>query len=226
MRLRASAATALWLIAALGGAPSALAQPVPAPGPAEPVSAAAAPPPPDAVPSSPAGYLKTPDGWELTAGAKDETQVAVAPLTTALTSREYVVGGTFTGTVTGAGSTKLSGGSLVVGYRIGCGIIGGPVEVLSSVGAIPTFDQNAILGGIQLPVNNQIKINLRPGTVTLVPVGEKKFKGSEARVTVTGLRIKTDGCVGQSFIQSYSTLTSSTADTSDIVTYAGQVKVV
>lgn len=90
MRFRAAAATALWLFAALGAAPSGFAQPVPAPDPAVPASAAA-PPSPDAVASSPSGYLKTPDGWELTAGAKDETQVAVAPLTTALTSREYVV---------------------------------------------------------------------------------------------------------------------------------------
>jgi len=67
---------------------------------------------------------------------------------------------------------------------------------------------------------------LRPGTVTLVPVGEKKFKGGEGRVTITGFRVRVDGCVGQSFLQSYSTLTSSTADTSDIVTYVGPVKVV
>lgn len=224
MRVWSVAAAALCLVAPLGVAPAALAQPVPPPEPgvAQPVSA----PQPDVVPSSPSGYLKTPDGWELTAGAKDETQVAVAPLTTALTSREYVVGGTFTGTVTGQGSTVLSGGSLVVGYRIGCGIIGGPVEVLTSVGANQQFDTARILGQVTFPVNNQIKINLRPGTVTLVPVGEKTFKGDEARVTVTGFRVRVDGCVGQSFLQSYSTLTSTTADTSDIVTYVGQVKVV
>lgn len=220
MRVWSAAAAVCCLLAPLGLSPSALAQPVPPPDPG------AVAPPLDAVPSAQSGYLKTPDGWELTAAAKDETQVAVAPLTTALTSREYVVGGTFTGTVTGEGSTTLSGGSLVVGYRIGCGIIGGPVEVFSTIGANPRFGTNAVLGQVSLPVNNQIKINLRPGTVTLVPVGEKQFKGSEARVTVTGFRIRTDGCVGQSFIQSYATLTSTTTDTSDIVTYAGQVKVV
>jgi len=225
MRVWSVAAAVFCVLALPGATPTALAQPVPPPDPgtAQPV---AAPPGPDVVASSQSGYLKTPDGWELTAGAKDETQVAVAPLTTALTSREYVVGGTFTGTVTGQGSTALSGGSLVVGYRIGCGIIGGPVEVLTSVGASLLADQSRLLSSIAFPVNNQIKINLRPGTVTLVPVGEKQFKGSEARVTVTGFRVRVDGCVGQSFLQSYSTLTSSTADTSDIVTYAGQVKVV
>lgn len=230
MRVWSVVAAAVCVLAPLGVTPPASAQPAPAPDPAVPLPAGAAPlpppPSPDAVPSAPSGYLKTPDGWELTAAAKDETQVAVAPLTTALTSREYVVGGTFTGEVTGQGSTELDGGSLVVGYRIGCGIVGGPVELLSSAGATPSFGANAVLGSVSFPVNNQIKINLRPGTVTVVPVGEKEYKGDVVRVTVTGFRVKVDGCVGQSFIQSYATLTSSTADTSDIITYAGPVKVV
>jgi hypothetical protein len=191
------------------------------------VAPAAAEPPPNGgiAPAAP-GELSTPDGWELTVAAADETRVAVAPLTTALTSREYLVGGTFTGTVAGSGSTSLSGGSLVVGYRIGCGIIGGPVELLGSAGATPTFGSNAVIGAVQFPVNGQIKVNLRPGTVTTVPVGQKDYKGDEVRVTVTGFRVRVDGCVGQSFIQSYATFKSSTTDTDDIVTYAGLVTVV
>ncbi|MGE2833653.1 MspA family porin [Mycobacterium sp. SMC-4] len=208
------------VLATFGASPHGVAQPAPE---TDPVAAEAAPSPPSAVPSSPPGYLKTPDGWELTVAAKDETHQPVAPLTTALTSREYLVGGTFTGTVTGAGSTELSGGDLVVGYRIGCGIVGGPVELLGSVGANPRL---SIDPAVEFPVNGQIKVNLRPGTVTLVPVGEKRFKGDQARVTVTGFRVRVDGCVGQSFLQSYATFTSSTADTSDIVTYAGHVTVV
>ncbi|MGE2734981.1 MspA family porin [Mycolicibacterium vaccae] len=210
------------VLATFGTMPQGLAQPAPEP---DTVVAAGAPPAPAAVPSSPPGHLTTPEGWELTVAAQDETHEPVAPLTTAVSSREYIVGGTFTGTVSGAGSTALTGGSLVVGYRIGCGIIGGPVELLGSVGATAFFSNNNA-SFVDLPINGQVKVNLRPGTVTLVPVGEKRFKGDEARVTVTGLRVRMDGCVGQSFLQSYATFTSSTADTSDIVTYAGQVTVV
>ncbi|MCV7366484.1 MspA protein [Mycolicibacterium duvalii] len=220
MRIVTVVLTTAAVLAAFGATPHGAAQPAPD---TEPLVLDEPPPPPSAVPSSPPGTLTTPEGWELTVAAKDETHQPVAPLTTALTSREYLVGGTFTGTVTGAGSTELSGGSLVVGYRIGCGIIGGPVELLGSVGATPKF---FVGPGVEFPVNGQIKVNLRPGTVTLVPVGEKSFKGDEARVTVTGFRVRVDGCVGQSFLQSYATFTGSTADTSDIVTYAGQVTVV
>lgn len=226
MRIRGTAMVVAALSVALCTPTQAIAEPVLDP---QPVADAAPPPPPPpngAIAPAAAGYLQTPDGWELTVAGNDETRVAVAPLTTALTSREYLVGGTFTGTVAGEGPTALKGGSLVVGYRIGCGIVGGPVEMLGSVGATPTFGSNAVIGAVQLPVNGQIKINLRPGTVTTVPVGQKDYKGKEARVTVTGFRVRVDGCVGQSFIQSYATFKSSSADTDDIVTYAGQVTVV
>jgi hypothetical protein len=68
-----------------------------------PLASADAPPPsPDnsAVPSGPPGVLDAPDGCVLTVGGNDESEVPVAPLTTASTSREYQVSGTFTGTVT------------------------------------------------------------------------------------------------------------------------------
>lgn len=51
--------------------------------------------------STPPASTKTPDGWELRLSAKDETHVVIPPLTTALSSREYVVGGTYTGALIG-----------------------------------------------------------------------------------------------------------------------------
>ena len=60
----------------------------------------AAAPPPDAVPaddggveSSPPKTTNSPDGWTLTVSARDETQRVIAPLTTAISTREYEVGG-------------------------------------------------------------------------------------------------------------------------------------
>ena len=95
--------------------PLALADPDPAVDPAADPG-----PPPDngVVASADPGVVTTPDGWTLTVVAKDETQLPIAPLTTAVSSREYLVGGTFTGTVTGGGKTTLAGGSLEAGYQI------------------------------------------------------------------------------------------------------------
>ena len=67
-------------------------------------------------------------------GGANETELPVAPLTTAVSSREYLVGGTFTGTVTGGGKTKLSGGTLEAGYQIGCGIELGQVRLIGQAG--------------------------------------------------------------------------------------------
>src|SRR5262245_32257303 len=65
-----------------------------APAPAE-----EAPPPElgpvDLVESSPPAVTKSPDGWTLTVSAKDETQRVIQPLTTAISTREYEVGGLF-----------------------------------------------------------------------------------------------------------------------------------
>src|ERR1700736_2550437 len=112
------------VMAATAAAPVALADPDPAPpgGPAGPV------------PSGPPGVLTTPDGWTLTVSGSNESLEPVAPLTGSIASREYLVDGTFTGAITGGGSTKLGGGSLEAGYQIGCGIIADDIESISSAG--------------------------------------------------------------------------------------------
>ena len=71
-----------------------------------------------------------------------------------------------------------------------------------------------------------LKIVLKPGTINIVQVGKKSFKGTEAHVNITGYRIKIDSCAGQSFIRSYATFTSSTDNTEDVVTYLGVTRAV
>jgi hypothetical protein len=208
----------------VGTAPLALADPPPDADPA--VAPINGPLPPEgAVPSAPAGVLNTPDGWNLSVVGSNETQLPVAPLTTALSSREYLVAGTFTGTVSGSGKTKLTGGTLEAGEQIGCGIISDEEEINPGANFTPgiaiPFTGNATAGfGISL----QGKIYLKPGTVTTVAIDKKSFKGKTSRVSITGVRIKTDTCAGQSFIRSYATLTSSTDNTDDVITYLGVTK--
>ncbi|MDT5077035.1 MAG: hypothetical protein QOJ80_1672 [Mycobacterium sp.] len=203
--------------------PLALADPDPAVDPAADPG-----PPPDngVVASAEPGVVTTPDGWTLTVVAKDETQLPVAPLTTAVSSREYLVGGTFTGTVTGGGKTTLAGGSLEAGYQIGCGIELGQVRLIGQAGISTS---GSTLGGIvptgvSFPLSGTIEIHVKPGSVTQVPVDKKSFKAAPVRVTLKDTHIKVDGCVGQSFLRSYATLTSSTTDTDDIVAYYGVTK--
>ncbi len=234
MMQRFAALAGLCVLVPLGPIPLALADP-PADSSAVPVVAdIAAPPaavPAGPMPSAPPGVLTTPDGWVLSVSGKDESLEPVAALTGAPTSREYLVDGTFNGSVTGGGGTKLAGGSLEAGYQIGCGITQDDIESITTGGITPGIGLPFVSGNffpltLGLSATQQIKIALKPGTVNIVPVGKKSFKGTNPRVSITGFRIKIDGCAGQSFIRSYATLTSSTDNTDDVVTYVGVTKAV
>jgi hypothetical protein len=187
-------------------------------------------PPPDngVVASNEPAVVTTPDGWVLTVSATNESELPVAPLTTAVSSREYLVGGTFNGTVTGKGKTSLSGGTLEAGYQIGCGIELGQVRLIGQAGV--NVNGGLLTGlvptGVSFPLSGTIEIHPKPGTVSTVTVDKKTFKAAPVRVTLKDTHVKVDGCVGQSFLRSYATLTSSTTDTDDVVAYYGTTKAV
>jgi hypothetical protein len=98
---------AVCMLVPFGTAPLASADPPPDP-PVQPAGNPAPPLPvlPDngAVPSRPPGVLDALDGCVLTVDGSDESEVPVAPLNNANTSREYRVSGTFTGSVQCGGS--------------------------------------------------------------------------------------------------------------------------
>jgi hypothetical protein len=197
--------------------------------------ASAEPAPPPApldngiVASSPPGVATTPDGWNLTVSARDEIQLPVAPLTTATSSREYMVAGTFTGEVTGSASEALAGGTLEVGYQIGCGINFGQVRLIGSAGigaSGSSLTGGLVPTGVNIPITGTFEMHINPGTVSTATVTKKAFKEAPARVTLKDIHIKVDGCAGQSFLRSYALLTSSTADADDTVAYYGVTKAV
>lgn len=232
MLLRLATMTASVLVA-VGTASPALADPDPAAPPADPAAAPVVPaadvaPPPDngLAPSALPGIARTSDGRTLTVVAKDETQLPVAPLTTSLSSRDWLVGATFTGTTTG----EVAGGTLEVGYQIGCGVEMDKVKLNGSIGA--TFGNTSLgatgfnaPGTLAFPIQGQIEVEPRPGTVTSVVVDKKTFKGTSARVTIRDVHIKVDNCVGASSLRSYAVLTSTNGDDDDIVAYYGITKV-
>jgi hypothetical protein len=222
MLTRFAVVAAVGMLLPFGAATAAFADPAPVGDAGPPVDTGV-------VASDEPATVTSPDGWTLTVAAKDETELPIAPLTTAVSSREYLVGGTFTGTVTGKGKGTLTGGTLEAGYQIGCGIELGQIRLVGSVGA-STANANIFTGaiptGVTFPLVGSIEVHPKPGTVTQVPVDKKSFKAAPARITLKDVHIKVDGCLGQSFLRSYATLTSSTADTDDIVAYYGITKTV
>jgi hypothetical protein len=198
----------------------------------DPPPADAVPPADGQVPSGDPSTVNTPDGWTLTLGAKDETQIPVPPLTTAISSREYLASGTFTGSLIGPEEPR---GVLEVGYEIGCGIdmstsngvtLAGSAGITPSLGvsgplaALPT----AVLPLLSTPINGVITVGLKPGIVIVVPVDKKEFKGPDPWVMISNFHVKIDGCVGQSFIRSYATLTRQTDQSDVVLSYVGVTK--
>jgi len=227
--------------ALMATAPTASADPEPAtPDPAvATVAAAEAAPPVDdgKVASSPPATTKAPDGTTLTISAKDETQMPAAPLTTALSTREYIAGGVFKGLIKGSEQTPK--GILEVGYQIGCGIdmsTSNGVSLTGTAGINPSityfgFDflgtlPDGLAPGIGANLGGGITVGLKPGIINNVPVTKKEYKGAEPWVSISNFLVKIDGCVGESFIRSYATLTSSTEQGEAILSWFGVTKAV
>lgn len=240
--LRNSGAAAAAVVAAfVAAAVPAVADPEPA-GPeviATPVAATTdAPPPADGrVPSAAPKSTKSPDGWTLTVGAKDEFQLPVAPLTTAVSTREYEVSGLFNGSVSGGGTTPS--GVFEVGYQIGCGIdmttgngvsLTGTASVNPSIGYFgfdfPGVLPDGLVPAIGANIGGAVTVGLKPGLVNVVPVTKKQYESTDPWISVTDFRIRIDGCVGESFIRSYAILTKSTKAGDAILSWYGITKAV
>ncbi|MBX9640964.1 MAG: MspA family porin [Mycobacteriaceae bacterium] len=201
---------------------------------AEPV-VSAAPPAEGLMPPGTPARVNTPDGWTLALGAKDEKQVPVAPLTTAASSREYLSSGIFVASLAGPGPPH---GILEVGYEIGCGVdmsTANGVTQTHGGGIAPSIGAQLPLGPGEPPMllplitpsyNGLVSVGLKPGFVVVVPVVRKEFNGPNPWIMISDFHIKIDGCVGQSFIRSYSTLTRITDESDVVVSYVGTTKAV
>ena len=230
MLVRRCAAIATCLAMSVGVAPSASADPDQVPAPADATAAVDE----GRVPPAPTASINTPDGWTLALASREETAVPVAPLTTAVSSRDYIVGGTFVGALTGPEEAR---GSLEVGYDIGCGIdmtTSNGVSLTGTTGLTPQLGVSGPIGAfpttvvpvIATPMGGAITVGLKPGLVNIVPVDKKEFKGNNPWVMVSNFHVKIDGCVGQSFIRSYATLTRETDQSDVVLSYVGVTKAV
>jgi hypothetical protein len=227
--LRLAAVFAVCITMTVASGPSAGADPE-----VEDAAATAAPAVEGQLPSSPPAIVDTPDGWTLGLGAKDEMQIPVAPLTTAVSSREYLASGVFVGSLKGP---EVARGELEVGYEIGCGIdmsTSNGVTMAGSAGVTPSLGFTGPLAGlptgllpvISTPVSGVLSVGLKPGIIIVVPVVKKEFKSASPWVMISNFHVKIDGCVGQSFIRSFATLTRVTDQSDVVVSYVGVTKAV
>jgi len=232
-KLRPAAIAAIVVIALAAPASADPADPA---GPdIQPVAGVEAAPPADdgKVASTPPITDTSPDGWIMTVGGRNEVQLPVPPLTTAISTREYQVSGTFTGSLKGPGGGPAKG-VLEVGYQIGCGIdmtTGNGVIVSGNIGGaagaaigIRPDGSDIEIPSIGASIGGGAAVSLKPGLVNILPVTRKTFVGTAPWVGIHKFRIKIDGCVGESFIRSYATLAKSNDDGDGILSWYGVTK--
>jgi hypothetical protein len=239
--VRRMAVLAACVLTCASVAPAASADPETEAVSAEVATPEAAPPPPvddGRVESSPPATTTAPDGWTLTVSARDETQKSMAPLTTAISTREYEVGGIYNGSLAGPeGSDETPAGTLEVGYQIGCGIDMSTSNGVSLTGTLGMNPSIGLLGtdvvsplpeglvpGLGGNIGGGVTVGLKPGLINIVPVAKKQFTGADPWIMVSGFRIKIDGCVGESFIRSYAFLTRSTPVSDAVRAWYGVTK--
>ena len=239
MIVRGVAVAAVVTVMMTAGPASADPDPVTPDGSTATVAAAEVAPPVDdgKVASTPPATTKAPDGATLTISAKDEIQMPAAPLTTAISTREYIVGGVYNGMVKGSEETPK--GILEVGYQIGCGIdmstsngvsLTGTAGINPSIGYFgldfPGVLPDGLVPAIAGNIGGGITVGLKPGIINNVPVTKKEYRGAEPWVSISNFHVKIDGCVGESFIRSYATLTKSTELGDAILSWYGVTKAV
>ena len=159
------------------------------------------------------------------------------PMTTAISTREYAVGGVFNGSLKGPGGTPK--GVFEVGYQIGCGIdmstsngvaLTGTAGLNPSIGYFgldfPGVLPDGIVPGIGANIAGGITVGLKPGIINTIPITKKQYNSTDPWVSISNFRIKIDGCVGESFIRSYATLMKSTEQGDAILSWYGATKAV
>ena len=166
----------------------------------------------------------TADGWRVTAIKADEKVRSVAPLNQSPWTREGFLSLRGEGRITGAGRTPVSAGTITTGFQIGCntdvtsgitlGITAGPTAQMS-ISWPP-----ALIVGAQ--ANGNISTTLKPGTIANIPFGTKKLAGPSAGLTVDGVHVKVDGCLGPVAVRAYTTLAISTPTNDNTINVYGQ----
>ena len=83
-----------------------------------------------------------------------------------------------------------------------------------------------VVPGIGGQLGGSVAVGLKPGIINNIPVTKKRFKGTDPWVSISSFRITIDGCVGESFIRSYVTMTKSTDEGEAILSWFGTTKAV
>ncbi|MEP9414261.1 MspA family porin [Gordonia sp. VNQ95] len=167
---------------------------------------------------------RTDDGWVVSAIKSHEQVRSVPPLNQSPWTREGFLSLKGEGVIVGSGSVPVQAGTVAVGFQIGCnadvtsgatvGISGGPSAQMNI-----SYPPAVVLGATVTP---NISTTLRPGTIADIPFGGKRMQTGAAGITVDGVHVKVDGCLGPVALRAYVTVSLSTALNDNTINVYGQ----
>ncbi len=160
----------------------------------------------------------TDDGWVLGVSATELSANPVPNLAMSRFTREGFFSSKTTGTITGSGTVPVRSGYIEQGLQVGCEIdvsSGATVGLAMTLGPSIGISMTGPNGGISANVGPSISAQVKPGTITTIPLGKKDLEGAKASVSTSNLHVKVDGCFGAVSIRSYSMLAASTATSDD-----------
>ncbi|QIS05582.1 hypothetical protein F5X71_27630 [Nocardia brasiliensis] len=157
----------------------------------------------------------TVDGWVAQASLVNVVVNTVPNLAQSPWSREAFIDATALGQVTGQGSTGIKSGVLRSGLQLGCN-----TDVSSGLqaGSSASVGPNASVSISQLPsaslggsatVSPQIQTTIKPGAITVIPLGERILEGALGASDLTGIQVHVDNCLGPVSVRVYTQLSIS-----------------
>ncbi|RVW07126.1 hypothetical protein EGT67_23125 [Prescottella agglutinans] len=163
----------------------------------------------------------TPAG-ALTVTLTNDVVESVPSLTMMPTSSEGVVSAAAVATATGPGAQDITGGTLDLGYQVGCAVdVSGGVQFAVETPAGPTLTLFPTPGiGMNFGVTPSVLINPKFGVSQDVSLGKQVVNGPDAAVSFDAVRVKAEGCIGGVTVRPYAVYTVTTAHGShSVATY-------
>lgn len=165
--------------------------------------------------------VQTVDGWDVSVTASDLSVRQVPNLAGSIFTREGFVSATVTGEVQGQGTAPVRSGKVEQGIQIGCGV---DVSSGATVGLNASFGPNVGItmagpsAGLSATAGPSVSMQVKPGQITSLSLGEKQMQGSAATIAAHGVHVKVDGCWGPVSVRTFAMVAVST-DTSDDSVY-------
>lgn len=166
----------------------------------------------------------TDDGWRVTAVKAQEKVRSVPPLNQSSLTREGFMSLKGQAVIAGGGRVAVDAGTVTAGYQIGCntdvtsgltmGVMSGPTAQMSI-----SYPPAAIIGAQIMP---NVSTTLKPGTIADISFGTKKLAGPTAGITLDGVHVKVDGCLGPVSVRAYVTVAISTKANDNTVNVYGK----